>query len=576
MSCNCSRSQYLRTVNYQGDGLRVGTQWDDADLGKLQILIDTVHGDSHPGSSHLGGLADEAKIGVYESQGKPAIYTVTDICDGVAMAHDGMNYSLASREIMSYMFEIHALASPFDGSVFMASCDKSIPAQLMTMLRLDMPAIHVCGGSMLSGPNYMSSEILYGAGDKYAKGQLSEQELMYYSRNCCPSAGACQFIGTASTMQCMAEALGLSLPGNALAAAYTTHLTRFARRAGRQIMANVKNNLIPRRFITKKNFLNALMVHAALGGSTNALLHMPAIAREMGLAIEPQEFDAVNREIPVLVSLKTGGQWPTDLFWYAGGVPAVMRELKDSLYLDALTVTGKTVGENLDQLAAAGWFDEVNSYLTNYKLTADEIVKTRANPVKPQGNIKILKGNLAPEGAVIKLSGVDEAIHNFTGAARVFDSEEEAVAALLAGKIGPQTALFIRFEGPKAAGMPEMLRTTEALWNMPELASSVALLTDGRFSGATRGPAVGHIAPEGAEGGPIAYIEDGDIIKMDVAARTLDIVGLQGSPATPAQVQAALAERKQTKVIPVKETTPLVRLYRKLARKCTEGAGFDI
>ncbi|WP_371374028.1 dihydroxy-acid dehydratase [Sporomusa aerivorans] len=576
MSCGCSRSQYLRKVNYQGDGLRAGTQWDETDLGKLQILIDTVHGDSHPGSSHLGGLADEAKIGVYQSQGKPAVYAVTDICDGIAMAHDGMNYSLASREIMSYMFEIHALASPFDGSVFMASCDKSIPAQLMTMLRLDMPTLHVCGGSMLSGPNYMSSEILYGAGDKYAKGNLSEQELMYYSRNCCPSVGACQFIGTASTMQCMSEALGLSLPGNALAAAYTTHLTRFARRAGRQIIDNVKNSLIPRQFISKKHFLNALMVHAALGGSTNALLHIPAIAREVGIVIDPQDFDAVNREIPVLVSLKTGGQWPTDLFWYAGGVPAVMRELKDSLYLDAMTVTGKTVRENLEQLAATGWFSEVNSYLTNYRLTAGDIVKPRVSPVKPQGNIKILTGNLAPEGAVIKLSGVDEAIHNFIGTARVFDSEETAVAALLAGDIGPGTALFIRFEGPKASGMPEMLRTTEALWNMTELSSSVALFTDGRFSGATRGPAVGHIAPEGVEGGPIAYLEDDDLIKMDVAARTLDIIGLQGEQATPEEVAAALAERKKNKVFPEKETTPLVRLYRKLARKCTEGAGFDV
>ncbi|QDR79370.1 dihydroxy-acid dehydratase [Sporomusa termitida] len=578
MSCSCkrSRSQYLRTVNYQGDGLRAGMQWDDSDLGKMQILIDTVHGDSHPGSSHLGGLADEAKIGVYETQGKPAVYAVTDICDGIAMAHDGMNYSLASREIMSFMFEIHALASPYDGAIFMASCDKSVPAQLMTMLRLDMPAIHVCGGSMLSGPEYMSSEILYGAGDKYAKGNLSEQELMYYSRNCCPSAGACQFIGTASTMQCMAEALGLALPGNALAAAYTTHLTRFARRSGRQITENVQNSLIPRKFITKESFMNALMVHAALGGSTNALLHLPAIAREVGISIEQQEFDAVNREVPVLVSLKTGGQWPTDLFWYAGGVPALMRELKDILYLDAMTVTGKTVGENLEQLAAAGWFAEVNSYLTNYKISAGDIVKTRQKPVKPQGNIKILKGNLAPEGAVIKLSGVDEAIHNFIGTARVFDSEETAVADLLAGKIGPKTALFIRFEGPKGSGMPEMLRTTEALWNMPELASSVALFTDGRFSGATRGPAVGHIAPEGVAGGPIAYLEDDDLIKMDVAARTLDIVGIKGKPATPEAVAAILAERKKTKVFPVKETTPLLRLYKKLARTCTEGAGLEI
>lgn len=576
MSCGSSRSQQLRKVNYQGDGLRSGMQWDDDDLGKMQILIDTVHGDSHPGSSHLGGLADEAKIGVYQAQGKPAVYAVTDICDGIAMAHDGMNYSLASREIMSFMFEIHALASPYDGSIFMSSCDKSVPAQLMTILRLDMPALHVCGGSMLSGPNYMSSEILYGAGDKYAQGELSEQELMYYSRNCCPSAGACQFIGTASTMQCMSEALGLALPGNALAAAYTTHLTRYARRAGRQIIENVKNSLAPRKFISKKNFVNALMVHAALGGSTNALLHLPAIAHEIGISIDQQEFDVINREVPVLVSLKTGGQWPTDLFWYAGGVPAIMRELKDLLYLDAMTVTGKTAGENLEQLEAAGWFAETNSYLTNYKLEAQDIVKTRRQPVKPQGNIKVLKGNLAPAGAVIKMSGVDEAINNFTGTVRVFDSEEEAVAALLAGKIGPKTAVFIRFEGPKGSGMPEMLRTTEALWNMPELSSSVALFTDGRFSGATRGPAVGHIAPEGVEGGPIAYLEDDDMIKMDVAARTLDIVGIKGKPATAVEVEAALAERKKTKIFPVKESTPLLRLYKKLARTCTEGAGLDI
>jgi dihydroxy-acid dehydratase len=374
----------------------------------------------------------------------------------------------------------------------------------------------------------------------------------------------------------MSEALGLSLPGNALAPAYTTHLTRYARRAGRQVMQNVQDALIPRNFITKKNFTNALIVHAALGGSTNALLHLPAIAYEVGISIDQQEFDAINREVPVLVSLKTGGKWPTDLFWYAGGVPALMRELKCLLHLDAMTVTGKTVGENLEQLEESGWFFEANSYLTNYKVSAGDIVKTKEKPVKPQGNIKILKGNLAPEGAVIKLSGVDEAIHNFTGKARVFDSEEDAVTDLLGGKIGPNTAIFIRFEGPKGSGMPEMLRTTEALWNMPELASSVALFTDGRFSGATRGPAVGHIAPEAMEGGAIAYLEDDDIIKMNVAARTLDIVGLKGTPATPQEVAAAFEERKKAKKFPVKESTPLLRLYKKLARNCTQGAGLEI
>lgn len=576
MSCSC-RSQHLRKVNYQGDGLRAGTYWDENDLAKPQILIDTAQGDSHPGSVHLGRLAEEAKLAIAESQGKAALYAVTDICDGIAMAHDGMNYSLVSREIMACMYEIHALASPFDGCLFMASCDKSIPAQLMTILRLDLPAIQLPGGSMLSGPDFMSSEILYGAGDRFTKGQLTQSELMYYTMNCCPTAGACQFMGTASTMQTMAEALGLALPGSALAPAYTAHLSRFARQAGRQLLENVKTGLIPRRFISKKNFLNALAVHTALGGSTNALLHLPAIAREVGIDIPQDEFDAVNREVPVLVSFKTGGQWPTELFWYAGGVPAVMKELAGLIHLDAMTVTGKTVGENLAALEASGWFAQVQSYLTNYRLTPAEIIKTRRQPVKPYGNIRILKGNLAPGGAVIKLSGVDEAIYSFAGQARVFDSEEACVAALLAGEIGQNTAIFIRFEGPRGAGMPEMLRTTEALWNMPELAKSVALFTDGRFSGASRGPIVGHIVPEAAEGGPIAYLEDGDLITMDVVARTLDITGINGRPASAAEIANVLAQRRQTKKLPPPKTdTPVLRLYKKLALATDQGGGFSL
>jgi dihydroxy-acid dehydratase len=573
---SCCHSQTLRKVNFQGDGLRAGTLWDQGDLAKPQILIDSAAGDSHPGSVHLGKAAEEVKLSVYEKGGKPAVYSVTDICDGVAMAHDGMNYSLVSREIMAFMYEIHALGAPFDGGVLLASCDKSIPAQLMTMLRVDLPFVHVCGGSMLSGPDFMSSEILYGAGDRYAKGDLNEQELMYYTMNCCPSAGACQFIGTASTMQVISEALGLSLPGNALAPAYGVQINRYARQAGRQIVDNIRNGIIPRRFLSRKSIENAMILHAAVGGSTNALLHIPAIAREVGIQVSQDEFDAINRQVPVLVSLKTGGHWPTELFWHAGGVPAVMRELKDLIHLDAMTVTGRTVGENLQMLEDSGWFAQVQSYLTNYRLAPAEIIKTRRDPVKPQGNIRILKGNLAPGGAVIKLSGVDEAMYNFFGMARVFDSEEDAVAALLRGDIGTGSAIFIKFEGPKGSGMPEMLRTTEALWNMPELSRSVALFTDGRYSGASRGPAVGHIAPEAAEGGPIAYIEDGDLIRMDVAARTLDVVGLHGQPATPAEVAQAFAERSQTKVFPQKADTPAVRLYKKLAMGSEYGGGFGL
>lgn len=566
------KSQMLRQVNFQGDGLRMGTLWNEKDLSKPQILIDSAFGDSHPGSKHLDKLVEAAKISVYEHQGKPMCYTVTDICDGIAMAHDGMNYSLASRDIMAFMYEIHALASPIDGAIFIASCDKSVPAQLMAMLRLNLPAIQVPGGSMLSGPSYMSSEILYGCGDRVLTGKMGLKELGYYTRNCCPSAGACQFMGTASTMQSMSEALGLALPGNALAPAYSNLILQYARQAGRQLMELVKQNLKPRDIVTYKNFENAIIVHAALGGSTNALLHLPAIAKEVGIKIDPGLFDRINREVPILVSLKTGGQWPTELFWYAGGIPAIMRELKDLLHLDALTVTGKSVGENLRDLEESGFFNEVNSYLANYNLTPEQIIKTRTNPVKPQGNIIILQGNLAPEGAVIKTSGLAPEMYCFTGQARVFDSEEAAVAALLADQIVQGDVIVIRFEGPQGSGMPEMLRMTEALYTRPELARQVLLITDGRFSGATRGPAVGHVTPEAYTGGPLAYLKDGDLIRMDIAARRLEVIGIGGQAKEPAEVEAVFAERRKNTVLPQKESTGVLRLYRRLATSVAEGA----
>ncbi|SHI54721.1 dihydroxy-acid dehydratase [Desulfofundulus thermosubterraneus] len=566
------KSQMLRQVNFQGDGLRMGTLWDEKDLAKPQILIDSAFGDSHPGSKHLDKLVEAARISVYEHQGKPICYTVTDICDGMAMAHDGMNYSLVSRDIMAYMYEIHALATPIDGAIFIASCDKSIPAQLMAMLRVNMPAIQVPGGSMLSGPDYMSSEILYGCGDQVLTGKMGLKELGYYTRNCCPSAGACQFMGTASTMQCMSEAMGLALPGNALVPAYSNLIVRYARQAGRQLMELVRQNLRPRDIVTHKNIENAIIVHAAISGSTNALLHLPAIAKEAGIKIDPDLFDRLNRKIPVLVSLKTGGQWPTELFWYAGGVPAIMRELKDFLHLDALTVTGKTVGENLRELEKSGFFTEINSYLINYNLTPDAIIKTCNNPVKPQGNIVILKGNLAPAGAVVKTSGLAPEMYCFTGRARVFNSEEDAVAALLADQIVPGDVIIIRFEGPQGSGMPEMLRMTEALYTRPELAQQVLLITDGRFSGATRGPAVGHVTPEAYTGGPLAYVKDGDLIRMDIPARRLDVIGTEGQVKDPAEIEAVLVERSKNAVLPQKESTGVLSLYRRLATSVAGGA----
>ncbi len=566
------RSQELRKVNAQGDGLRLGTNWMVDELEKPQILIESAHGDSHPGSVHLNKLSDMVSRGVYVSQGKPGLYTVTDICDGIAMAHDGMNYSLLSREIMAAMVEVHVRSGIWDGVVTISSCDKSIPAHLKAMARLDMPAIHVPGGAMASGPRHISSEILYGYGDRVAKGVMTEDELINYQNEVCPSCGACQFMGTASTMQIMSEALGMALPGSALLPAHMMRVGQFAYEAGKRVLDLVGKNIIPSKILTLETFENAIMVHAAISGSTNAMIHLPAIAHELGINLTPGLFDEIHRRIPVLVSLKTSGKWPTEVFRHAGGVPAVMKEISGFLNLDVLTVTGKTLGDNLADLDRIGYFEKADGYLSNYGLEKKDIIHTVDDPCNPGGGVAVLVGNLAPEGAVVKHSAVDPDMHRHVGKARPFDSEEECVDAILNGKIKPGDILIIRYEGPRGSGMPEMLRTTEAIYTNPDLVSTTALITDGRFSGATRGPAVGHVSPEAAVGGPIALIEEDDLISIDIPNRHLEIVGVNGVEKKSEEIENTLLRRKQKWVPKVDEHRGVLGLFSRLVTSPMKGA----
>ena len=497
-------SQKTRRINPECDPLQLGSGWTPEDLAKPQVLLESSHGDSHPGSRHLDTLVAGARTGVYKAGGKPAVYTVTDICDGVATGHAGMNYSLASRDIMAAMVEIHARSLPYDGLITFSSCDKAVPAHLMAIAGLNLSAIHFCGGSMMPGPGFSTAVKCYETPDLVARGQITPQDHRFYQVNACSSCGACQYMGTASTMQVMAEALGLALPGNALMPAWSNFIQHYADLAGQKILALMQNNIRSRDILTPPAFENALMVHAAVSGSTNALLHLPAVAAQAGLTLGPADFDRIHRRIPVLVSLQMSGRWPTQILWLAGGVPGVMRVIRDRLHLDVLTVTGKSLGQNLEDLEKDGFFQRTALYLENYGIKPEEVIQALGNPYDAGGGLTVLYGNLAPQGAVVKRAAVDPKMHCHVGPARVFDCEEDAIAAIQNNAIVPGDVIVIRYEGPRGSGMPEMFKTNEILYNRKDLRASVALVTDGRFSGATRGPAVGHATPEAAVGGPLA------------------------------------------------------------------------
>ena len=543
-------SQKMRQLAPELDPLRLGTGWKPEDLAKPQILVESTFGDSHPGSGHLDKLVAAACEGIDEAGGHGARYFCTDICDGESQGTDGINFSLASREMIANMIEIHANATPFDGAVYTASCDKGMPANLMALARVNAPAVVVTGGTMSAGPDLLTLEQLGMYSAKYERGEIDEDKLNWAKQNACPSCGACSFIGTASTMQIMAEALGLALPGSALLPATSPDLLDYARRAGRQVVTLARQGLRPSDIVTMDSFENAILVHAAISGSTNALLHLPAIAHEFGISIDGDTFDRLHRGAKYLLDVRPAGRWPAEFFYYAGGVPAVMEEIRDVLHLDAMTITGKTLGENLAELRENGFYDRCQHWLdaANEKygihVTKQDIIRPASDPIGTDGSIAILRGNLAPEGAVIKHTACPKEMFRAVLRARPFDSEEECLDAVLHRKVQKGDAVFIRYEGPRGSGMPEMFYTSEAISSDKELGRAIALITDGRFSGASTGPVIGHCSPEAQTGGPIALVEEGDLIEIDIPGRVLAIVGVAGERKTPEEMNAILAERR--------------------------------
>lgn len=575
MRQSTQKSAPERKLWAQYDALQLGSGWDENDISKPQILIEDVYGDSHPGSVHLNQLTEQAKYGVFEGGGYPAHFHATDICDGCAQGHDGMNYILASREAICDMVEVHGSATPWDGLILTSSCDKSVPAHLKAAARLDIPTIFIPGGSMRPSP-YMATSMR--AGDislrQKREGQISDQEVRDYKITACPSYGACAFLGTASTMQCMAEGLGLALPGSALVPATMRDILQYSRDAGRKIMKLAAQGITASMIMTKEAFYNAFVIHSAIGGSTNAMIHMPSIARELGIILDPEEIDEINHKIPHLGNVTPSGAYPTEAFWFAGGIPMVQLYLKEYLNLDVITVTGKTLGENLEDLQRENFFERNLGYLANYGLSRDQVIFP-PDKAEEVGSIAVLKGNLAPEGSVVKYSACDRRLYTHKGPARVFNSEEEAHKAVVNGSINPGDVIIIRYEGPRGSGMPEMFMTTEAIVCDPRLNGTVSLITDGRFSGATRGAAIGHISPEAAVGGPLAYIREGDIVEYDIFAREINCVGIDGMLMESEEISRIFAERSKEGIIPRPDRKGLLKRYTSLALSAMQGAGYE-
>lgn len=573
------RSQQMRKLAPELDPLRIGTGWKPEELSLPQIYIESTFGDSHPGSGHLDRLVEAARQGVKAAGGHGARYFCTDMCDGESQGTDGINYSLVSREMIANMIEIQANATPFDGGVFIASCDKGMPGSLIGMARINLPSVVVSGGTMKAGPELLTLNELGYYSARYERGEIPLERLEWAKHNACPGCGACSFIGTASTMQIMAEALGLSLPGSALLPADSPDLTEYAFNSGKRAVELAKEGLKVRDMITLESFENAILVHAAISGSTNSLLHLPALAHEFGIEIDGDTFDRLHRGARFLLDLRPTGKWPAEVFYYAGGVPAIMEEIKDRLHLDVMTVTGKTLGENLEDCRKNGFYEKCQKWLDDFNqrnglsLTKEDIIRPYDKAMGTDGSIAVLKGNLAPEGAVIKHTACPKEMFDVVLKARPFDSEEECLDAVLHHRVSPGDAVFIRYEGPKGSGMPEMFYTSEAISSDPELGRAIALITDGRFSGASTGPVIGHCSPEAQAGGPIALVEEGDLIEIDIAERKLNIIGIHGEQKTPEEIDAILAERKKNwKKKPLKYKSGVLRMFSEHAASPMKGA----
>lgn len=559
-------SQKIRALAPEMDSLRIGMGWQPEDLEKPQIIIESTYGESHPGSKHLKDLVKYVRKSIIISNARPAEFYITDICDGQAQGHDGMNFSLASREFISNMVEIHVSATQYDAGVFIASCDKSVPAFLQAIARLNMPAILLPGGVMKAGPNLLTLEQLGSYSAKYKKGELSNEKYHYIKEHACPGCGACSFMGTACTMQILSEALGLAIPGSSLLPAESDELINTAENIGQYLQKLITLNIKPSDILTKEAFENAIIIHAAIAGSSNALLHIPTIAHELGIKIDGALFDQIHRKIPYILNIRPSGYYPAEYYAYAGGTPAIMEKLRSYLNLDVLTITGKSLGDNLEELHSNGYYQRWHKKLEELHLKPINIIKSLDNPIKAEGSIAVLKGNIAREGSIIKHAAMSEDMWNVTLRARPFNSEEEALDAVLKGKIQPGDAVIIRYEGPKGSGMPEMFYTTEAIASDPHLSSTVALITDGRFSGATRGPAIGHVSPEAMVGGEIALIEENDLIHIDITNRSLNLIGINGKMKDSIYIKEILQERKKNWKKPeTKYSKGVLSLYTKYA-----------
>lgn len=490
--------------------------WTDREIKMPMIGVVCAQNEIIPGHMELRKIADAVKAGVRENGGNPVEFPVIGVCDGIAMGHQGMTCSLPSRELIADSIEVMATAHQFDALVFIPNCDKIVPGMLMAAARLNLPSIFVSGGPMLAGhvkggdKKGMSLSSMFEAVGRHAAGTLSDEELLDWENSACPTCGSCSGMYTANSMNCLTEAIGMGLPGNGTIPAVYSERIRLAKEAGYQVMELLKNDIRPSQILTEKAFYNALSVDMALGCSTNTMLHLPAIAHEAGIDIDIFKANEISARVPNLCHLAPAGPHHMEDLYLAGGVMAVMKEMskKNLLDLSLITVTGKTIG---DSVAAA-------------RNTDEEVIRPIDNPYSQTGGIAVLSGSLAPDGAVVKRSAVAPEMLSHKGPARVFNSEEGAIKAIFGKKINPGDVIIIRYEGPKGGpGMREMLSPTSAIAGMG-LDKSVALITDGRFSGATRGASIGHVSPEAASGGPIALVEEGDMINIDIDNHTLDIL----------------------------------------------------
>lgn len=516
------RSQRARASAPEADALRLGIGWGEGDLDKPYVLVDSVAGDSHPGSHHLRELAAAVRRGA-APEGAVAEYTCTDMCDGIAQGTDGMDYSLPSRDLIAAAVEMHAESGYYDAVALVSGCDKAVPAHLMAAARLDLPAVHVPGGVMLPGRGDTTVDGIGKIAAALRRGEIDIEQYRIWVREAVPSCGSCAFMGTALTSQVLSEVLGFAMPHSAVAPAGSEFADASAQAAGRQLLDRLANGRTARRYLTAGALRNAMVVHAAIGGSTNFVIHLAAIMAEAGLQLDLVELQRINDEVPYLADVRPAGRYPANLFWHAGGVPALMAQLSEHLDLDALCGQDVPWGELIERERSEP-FAAGAEELARRGLAASDILRPTGRAIAERGALAIMSGNLAPEGAVVKRTAVHPDARHVVGPARVFEDQESALEAVATREIKPGDVVVIRGEGPRGSGMPEQYYVTSAIASDPELVTSVALLTDGRFSGATLGPCIGHVSPEAAAGGPLGLVQEGDLIDVDIDARTMDLL----------------------------------------------------